>query len=280
MKAFAQVLQLIRLRAEVYYDATQCGEWTLDNPPSGLTCFHLLIEGQCTLEIPQVFSGQLQQGDLVVFPYEVAHTLRSISSDEATSVICGHIFFEHQASHHVLQALPRFLHLSASATQAWLPPLQQLISYEKAARPTLSQPMIERLSELLFLHVLHHVVAHTPALSGVLALYAHPKLCQAINYMHDHVEEFPTLVQLASIAGMSRTSFCQRFKQHSGLTPFEYLTWWKMQLAWQSLKAGDTVQRVAEQVGYASEAAFSRSFKRHFGVHAGSVRETIPSSKR
>jgi AraC-like DNA-binding protein len=71
---------------------------------------------------------------------------------------------------------------------------------------------------------------------------------------------------------MSRTSFCQRFKQVSGFTPFEYQTWWRMQLAWQYLESGETVQIVADKVGYASEAAFSRSFKRQFGVAAGTVR--------
>ncbi len=275
MHAFSQVLQLIRLRAEIYYDATQCGVWSLDNPPSGLTCFHLLMHGQCMLEIPQVFSGSLSQGDLVIFPYEMAHTLQSITPDDTTSVMCGHIFFAHQASHTVLQALPSFLHLKSHETQAWLPPLQQLIDYEKTIRPTHSKPMIERLSELLFLHVLQHVMADSTSLSGVLALYAHPKLRHAIERIHEQVQFSATLEQLAEIAGMSRTSFCQRFKQVSGLTPFEYQTWWRMQLAWQYLQAGETVQIVADKVGYASEAAFSRSFKRQFGVAAGTVRGKI-----
>ncbi len=78
--------------------------------------------------------------------------------------------------------------------------------------------------------------------------------------------------QLATKAMMSRTVFSEKFKVVSGWTVGQYITWWRMQLAWNLLRNGQAVAPVAEQVGYQSEAAFSRAFKKMFEVSPGRVR--------
>jgi AraC-like DNA-binding protein len=82
-----------------------------------------------------------------------------------------------------------------------------------------------------------------------------------------------TLASLARCAAQSRTQFAKSFREVGGITPMEYLTWWRMQLAWLHLNDGDSVVSVAERVGYQSESAFMRAFKREFDFSAGQVRK-------
>jgi transcriptional regulator GlxA family with amidase domain len=106
----------------------------------------------------------------------------------------------------------------------------------------------------------------------MLACYGHPRLAQAISAMHQHPEQVWTLESLAKEAALSRTTFAETFKAVSGWTPGQYLTWWRMQLAWSLLTDGVSTAEVANKVGYKSESAFSRIFQKTFATSAGKVR--------
>jgi len=93
--------------------------------------------------------------------------------------------------------------------------------------------------------------------------------------MHQHPEQEWTLESLAAVAALSRTAFAETFKAVSGWTPGQYLTWWRMQLAWSLLQSGTKTAEVAHQVGYQSESAFSRVFQKMFAISAGKVRRGI-----
>ena len=141
-----------------------------------------------------------------------------------------------------------------------------------SAPPVVTNVLIDRLSELLFTYALREQLLQSPQSTGFLGLYAHPQLSRALAAVHAAPGERWTLERLAGEAGMSRTRFAESFKAVSGWTLNEYLTWWRMQLAWEQLAAGRKVQTVALAVGYQSEAAFSRLFAKTFGVSAGQVR--------
>lgn len=107
----------------------------------------------------------------------------------------------------------------------------------------------------------------------MLAVYGHPCLAQAINAIHQRPDDAWTLDSMAKEAALSRTSFAEIFKAVCGWTPGQYLTWWRMQLAWSLLTDGKIIAEVASRVGCPSEAAFSRIFQKTFKKIAQRKRE-------
>jgi AraC-like DNA-binding protein len=107
---------------------------------------------------------------------------------------------------------------------------------------------------------------------NVLALYRNTKLFRAVRAIHSYPERSWTLASLARESAMSRTRFAELFSKEAGITATQYLTWWRMQLAWAKLSSGESVESVSESVGYRSEAAFARAFKKVFGKTVGVVR--------
>jgi len=114
--------------------------------------------------------------------------------------------------------------------------------------------------------------------ASMLALYSDERIALAVAEIHRQPASEWRLEQLAKKAMMSRTVFSEKFKSLSGWTVGQYIAWWRMQLAWQQLRNGDAVANVADNVGYKSEAAFSRAFKKMFEVSPGKVRHGFANS--
>ncbi len=285
---FSQFLGLLRLRAQVFHNARVCGQWRIQMPDSGHSGFHMPTQGECRLIVPGHLETVLNTGDLVIFPREMRHHMEPMTDMQGeqrhlpygesqeipgTSLICGRVDFRHQAHSRLLDALPAVFILRHADEQRWLDPLLGMILAESMQIRCGTSVILDRLSELLFTYAVRQFAESNPQRSGVLALYANPRLRLAIAAMHDRPAHPWTVQELASCAAMSRTVFSGTFKRVSGWAPMQYLIWWRMQQAWLQLKSGSTVANVADTVGYRSEAAFSRAFKQEFGVAAGSVRK-------
>lgn len=283
----SDILSLFRLKAEVYHNAKVCGNWEIREHQLGQTCFHMPVEGACKLSIDGHVEEQLDAGDLIIFPRELPHQMCPISplegeqihlpypeskDREGTGLICGRIEFKHNGCHLLLRSLPEFLILRKNETESWLAPLLTLIKEESYRADETSHLVLDRLSEMLFVYALRTFIEKEPDQTGVLALYSNPMLAGAIKAMHSHPEQDWTLESLASAAMMSRTKFANMFRNTGKWTPMQYLTWWRMQLAWDLLTKGEPIADVSERVGYKSESAFSRVFKKEFGTSVGAVR--------
>lgn len=292
MEAFSDLLRVIRLNVSIYHNAMVCGNWRLNEKEVGITCFHMVTLGGCKLEVPGHLNTTLKVGDFVIFPKEMAHTMVPLegavgpqvhlpyaeaSVGDGTGMLCGEVRFQHQASHQLLKALPPVFIIPNDASCNWLRPLVTLLIDESVASSEGGGVIIDRLSEIVFMYALRHYVNGHPEQSGVLSLFAHPRLSLAINAMHKNPELYWTLDTLAKHAAQSRTQFAKTFRDVSGMTPMGYLTWWRMQLAWVYLSQGESVYHVAEKIGYKSESSFLRAFKKAFGVNAGQVRKKAVS---
>jgi len=277
MNVLTDLLQLMQLNVSVYHNAKVCGDWQINEHEIGQTCFHMATELGVKLHIPEHGDYTLACGDLVIFPHEIPHSMKPINkltgpqqhvsfNTELAGVgmLCGKVNFKHQASHQLLAALPKFLIIKNDGCTPWLSHLLNLIQHESYQTDSNETVVINKLSELLFTYALRHYVNLHDSEIGVLALYADTKLNKAISAIHATPSKQWTVEQLAKIAIQSRTSFSEKFKKVSGWTPMHYLIWWRMQLAWSLLKSGKSVFFTAEEVGYKSEAAFSRAFKKHF----------------
>lgn len=290
MEAFSDLLRMIRLSVSIYHNAMVCGNWRIHEKEPGITCFHMVTLGGCKMEVPGHLVATLNVGDLVIFPREIAHTMEPLqpisgpqthlpykqaSVLDGTGMLCGEVRFQHKASSQLLGALPPVFIIPNDATCEWLGPLVKLMVEESMSEFPGSNVIIDRLSEIIFMYALRHYVSTHPGQTGVLALYSHPRLSVAINVMHANPELDWTLELLAKNAAQSRTQFAKTFREVSGLTPMEYLTWWRMQLAWVYLGEGNSVSATCEKIGYRSESSFLRAFKKAFGVNAGYVRRGV-----
>lgn len=289
MTAFNDLLGLFQLNVSVYHNARICGEWRLHAHDSGATCFHMPTQGRCILEVPGHGKWQLNEGDLVIFPKEIAHSMYAVAGQEGeqqhlpiaesqgiegTSMLCGAVTSLHRSSQHIMSMLPAVLVVAGEKAKRWLIPLTELIVLESMNNNNMDSPILKRLSELLFAYALRCYAENYQHSGGVLALYTHPRLALAIQAIHGAPQKPWQIASLANECAMSRTQFAKLFSAVSGYTVMQYLTWWRMQLAWSKLSQGATVEQTAEDVGYRSTAAFSRAFKAEFDTTVGAVRSS------
>ena len=290
MDALQDLLGLIRVRVDVYHNARVCGDWVIREHSDGNTCFHMPTQGECRLTVPGHGEWQLHEGDLAIFPRELAH--RMVPSEPlqgpqehvpipagqdrpGTSMLCGEVVFQHDGHAALLDSLPAVLIVPRAADTPWLATLLEMIVAESLATEAMSNVVLDRLCELLFVFAVRHYAMHTAREPGLLGLYGDERLARALVAVHADPARSWQLDEMAAAAAMSRTRFAAAFRAASGWTPMQYLTWWRMQLARTRLAARHSVADVAHAVGYRSEAAFSRAFRKAFGVTAGAVRREL-----
>jgi len=292
--AFSQILRLLKLNVSVYHNAKVCGNWRITEHSPGATCYHIVTTGSITLHVPKHYKGILNSGDLVIFPRELPHSMvsavpfkgkqrhlafRTAQNMDGTGLLCAAARFEHQGSHFILDALPPVFIIRYTPSNYWLKSLLEIFLAENMQEGPASKVIFDKLSELLLTYALRQYLMDHPEDVGMLAIYGHPRLTRVLEAIHLHPDFEWTLDSMAKEAALSRTSFAETFKSVSGWTAGQYLTWWRMQLAWSLLSGGDTIAEVASRVGYKSEAAFSRAFQKTFHITAGKVRRGQASHK-
>ncbi|GLV60337.1 hypothetical protein KDH_71570 [Dictyobacter sp. S3.2.2.5] len=135
---------------------------------------------------------------------------------------------------------------------------------------------VDRLkTELLFIQVIRiWIDQQEPASSGWLAALGNPPIAAALGLLHQYPARAWTVEDLASEVALSRSAFSARFTQLVGEPPMRYLTRWRMHTATRMLKSGITMETIASQLGYASEVAFRKAFRREIGVPPARYRKT------
>jgi AraC-like DNA-binding protein len=258
--------------------------------------YHLVARGACWGHAVGQEPMRLHEGDVIVFPQGDAHVLSSApgmraapdmsafarrstplpmvyelgggGSDRARFV-CGFLGCDERPYNPLLTSLPSVIHLSAAGPQAttgWLGTLLNIAVNESGrARPG-GENVLARLSELMFVETIRrYIETLPPAQTGWLAGLRDPVVGQALAALHGEASEPWTVERLARVVGLSRSVLAERFTEMVGQPPMQYLALWRMQLASRLLVDGGQVAAVAGAVGYESEAAFSRAFKKLVG---------------
>jgi AraC-like DNA-binding protein len=187
---------------------------------------------------------------------------------EPTQLLCGYLGSDY-AFGPLLSSLPPVLKIDLRATPSgsWIESSFRFAISQIAAGRVGSTTVIAKLSELLFVEAVSHYIAGLPAdRQGWLAGLRDPHIGRALTLLHANPAKAWSAEALAVEVGMSRSGFAERFTTLVGQPPMQYLAFWRMQLAGQRLRESrDTIAQVGFSVGYESEAAFSRAFKREFG---------------
>lgn len=301
MDALSDILSLMKLSGTLYFRTSFTSPWSIAVPPyEDVARFHFAHRGRCLVRVegagPPVL---LEQGDLIVITRGASHTLfcdpktedlavklddvvrasgftgrgalvyGEFGSNHETQLVCGHFSFEPNLRHPLIEALPAYIHIRdyGAASGLWLDSTLRVIGAETGRGRMGGDLIATKLSEVIFTQVLR---AHLEAEGGdvpVLAGFADPNISRALEAIHEDASQPWSLADLSHIAGLSRTAFANRFSACLTMTPHAYLTFWRMQLARRLL--ADThlpIIEVAERVGYLSEAAFGRVFKKQAGI--------------
>jgi len=203
--------------------------------------------------------------------------------DRAT-IVCGFLGLDARPFNPLLAALPRVLRVSGSVLGAdsWVTSFLRAVVTESSQRRPGGEAVLERMSEMLFVEVLRrHIDSLPPEQTGWLAGMRDPAVGRALSLLHEKPAEPWTLERLGEQAGISRSSLHERFVHFIGQPPMQYLSQWRMQVASGLLRDTNAkLLEVALDVGYESEAAFCRAFKRVVGVTPGAWRRRKRSSPR
>lgn len=205
-------------------------------------------------------------------------TIRYGGEGRSFEMVSARLSFDPEAGAPLMEILPQLLHVHLGDGEAHL--LQttlQLIGMETAEEGLGAGLLIQRLTDVLFVQAIRVWLAkeqEQPA-TGWLAGLKDRSLSVAMKAMHDDIARPWTVAQLARAAGLSRSSFALTFKAVVGDTPSNYLTQWRMYRAKALLRAGNSLAQIASSVGYESESALSRAFKRAEGIAPGIWRTNL-----
>jgi len=265
--------------------------------PADLAHFAMLARGNCWLSVEGIpESIPLSGGDCILLARGTSFVMRDSlrtrpkksfrevaardSSNVAhyggggapTTIVCGSLSFDRASLKPITQLLPSFILIKADQAHTLaLHNTMQALASEMAQHAPGSDVIATRLGEVLFIQALRAHIASGPERNkGWLRAIFDPQMGTALSAIHDSVHTPWTVESLAQAAGMSRSAFAARFKELLGQTPLEYVTEWRMQKAIQLLEQRDKkLIDVARSVGYESDAAFSKAFKRVVGANPG-----------
>ena len=277
--------------------------WGLELPAfRDYLMFHVVTSGRCWLAVEGAEPCLLQPGDLALVPHGEGHRLVSEPGAPAaklfdlphehlseryeiirqggggalTTLICGVVRFDHPAARHLIDVLPRMISVEAwsSPEQDWIQSTLRFMAAEARALRPGGETIITRLADILVIQAIRAWIARDPAAqTGWLGALRDRQVGRAIASLHRDPSRPWTVASLASEAAMSRSAFAARFTELVGETPMHYVARWRMHVAQTWLQEdGAAIGELAFRLGYRSEAAFSRAFKRVIGVPPGAVR--------
>jgi AraC-like DNA-binding protein len=297
----ADVLRSLRLRSRLFCRSELSAPWAMTLQAGDYAHFHVVERGGAWLRLEgETVATPLASGDLVVIPHGRGHTLsasptalpvpleelareraaghfvvRDGGGGAETEMICGSFEFDLTRDNPVLAVLPPVLHVRRGGGSAeWVGPILGLLSAEARSAREGSATIVARLTDVIFVQAVRAWLDEQPPGSGGwLGALRDPHVGRALALMHREPARDWSVSSLAGEVGMSRSPFARRFRDRVGEPPLAYLTRWRMRLA-ADLIRGERLrlETVAGRVGYDSEPAFSRAFKRRFGLSPSAYR--------
>lgn len=305
-----EALHYLRMDGAFYCRSELTAPWGLTlHPMPGYLWFHLVPAGALLLEVGDE-SRWLHPGDVSVVPQGTGHVLRSEPGADApgvleldierpsdryeilraggggapTTLICGAVRFDHPVATNLIGILPELILVESSAgpRAERMRELFRLMAAEARDLQAGGEAVITRLADVLVIEAIRAWIETAPvARSGWLGAMSDDQIGSALALIHREPARDWTVASLAGELGLSRSAFSARFTELVGEPPMQYVTRWRMQVAQRALEdEGAAVAQLAERLGYGSEAAFARAFKRVTGSPPGAVRRQSESRAR
>ncbi len=298
-----EALHFLRMSGVFYTRSEFTEPWGLALPamPECLM-FHVVTSGRCWLEDEKAGPQLLEPDVFALVPHGEGHRLSSApgvaaaklfdlpreqvseryeilrhgGGGEATQMVCGGVRFDHPAAQQLVRLLPGRIIIKAwrSPHMNWLRSTLRLMSDEARQRRPGGEELVTRLADILIIQAIRSWMAEDPAArTGWLGALQDRQIGRALLLIHRDPARAWTVASLAAEAAMSRSAFAARFTELVGEGPMRYVTKWRMHLALTWLKEENgPLSDLAYRLGYQSEAAFNRAFKRVIGVSPGVAR--------
>lgn len=303
-----KLLDSLRMESAFFTQSTLSMPWAM-SMPSMPNCmmFHIVVEGFATFEIDRQLL-RLNPGDFLLFPKGEGHVLSdgqcqhitplselpikvvseryetlSFGGDgDQTLMVCGVMLFQHPLAIKLLGILPSYIMIRSSDGDSVeiVNSICKLLKSETTNIAVGAEAVIARLADILVIAAMRQYLLELDQEKiGWLGALTDDRIGNALKLIHEKPDHHWSLDELARDVGMSRTSFAQQFKQLVGNTPMDYLTEWRMSLAYSKLQLSkDSMLVIALDIGYQSEAAFSRAFKKVIGNSPSEVRKAYQVS--
>jgi len=293
MDALSDVLRVVRLKGGVFLHAEFTAPWCVSSHVAPEDCgsllegaehvvlYHYVVEGRLTAQIQNGTPFEIGAGEVIIFPHNHEHLLGShldlapvptkqVIRSSAGGGLCGFLGCDRLEGNPLADSLPPMLRYDTRQgnSAAWMRSSLEFAADEIAARRAGSETVLAKLSELLFVEALRRYDEGLPdEQTGWLAGLKDPYVSRALALLHGRVAQEWTVDELGRKVGLSRSALADRFTRLIGEPPMRYLARWRIQVAAHQLRNSDApLARIAQQVGYESEAAFNRAFKRSFGI--------------
>ncbi len=293
-----EALHLLRMDGAFYCRSELRAPWGLLLPPlEGHLWFHVVTHGALRLETGET-EQTLGPGEVALVPHGRGHALRSepqaatpdiLSLDrerisdryeilrhggdgQPTLLICGAVRFAHPVATTLVRLLPEVVYLPAGTER--LQTTLSVLAVEAREPRVGGEAVLTRLADIIVIQAIRAWIEGDPGAEvGWFGALRDPQIGRAIRLIHSDPGRDWTVASLARELNMSRSSFAARFTALVGEPAMAYVTRWRMQIAMATLRdKPTTVAQLADRLGYHSEAAFARTFKRHTGMPPGSVR--------
>jgi AraC-like DNA-binding protein len=306
MDTLSKILNTLEFDSNFYFSVSLKGQWGVTVPDyARVARFHICCQGRSLFEIRGVSElVVLDQGDIIIIPHGVAHTLMSSrgvateSLDDAftranydgskffeygngigpeySDLLCGHFEFQHVLPHPFIDQLPSYILLKHGDTNEfeWLK--HALTRYTRAEQLDVAgnSLIVKHLSEITFTLAVQYWQQSQNKREGFIAAIADPGLSKALSAFHDDPAQRWRIEDLADLAAMSRTRFIAHFTNTVKMPPSQYVTLWRMTSAQKMLRTTAlSLQQIANSCGYESVTAFSKAFKRFTGQSPGEFRK-------
>ncbi len=298
-----ETLHFLRMDGTLYCRSEFSAPWALALPElAGCLMFHVVVAGECWLEVAGTVPRLLRPGDLALVPHGAGHriasapglpgtrlfdlpreavgeryeVLRHGGGGAAASVVCGVVHFDHPAARQLVAALPQLIVIDAAQQpqQEWLQSTLHFMAAEARSLRPGGETIVTRLADILVIQAIRTWIERDPvAQTGWLGALRDEQIGRALTLIHREPSRDWTVASLATEIAMSRSAFAARFAALVGEPPMRHIARWRMHVALDWLTEGRaTLGEVALRLGYGSEAAFSRAFKRCLGVSPGAAR--------
>lgn len=287
------LLGSLDLTTTLFHLGQYCGSWKASTTGLAGAGFHVILNGDCWLHLPdEGKSLLLAKGDAVFFLRDVVHYLSPDPDPEraaqaprremadidpavpgSTALACGFFHFRAPLNNVFLGSFPDYvaIHRDGPALQETRP-LFDLILAESRAGGTEASPLITRLVDLLFFYVVRHLCRRHEVSAGLWAVLARPEFAPLLEAIVAEPGRDWSVEAMAGLSHMSRATFFKRFTEAAGTSPSHFLAQVRMKLATRLIEEGMPLSRAAEKVGYQSDSAFSRAFKKLTGTLPGALR--------
>ncbi len=303
MDVLTDVLNAFELKGWLSSRTEMTASWRFEFAASQDMIFHILQYGRGYVRVEgEPEPRRVESGDVLLFPHGHAHSIYDHLASPLTQSVC--LNYEEYREHRLfpskgekpemvmlcgafqldqpdvsplLPGLPRVIHIPGEwgSMEQGFSDIVNFIAREAMSSKSGSEVMLRRLTEMLFIQVIRlWIEQQADSEGGWLAALRDQTISTALGLIHQYPERQWKVEELAEEVALSRSVFSTRFTRLVGEPPMKYLTHWRMHKAIRLLKSGIKVEKIAEQLGYESEVAFRKAFRREIGIPPARYRKT------